>query len=261
VLASGALRHFPGVVFVLLIAAVVFLTAGAGATPTPFSLTFTGSHVSDSTLGLRHEGRFTASSPFCPAGSARDVRHLTEDPLSVLRTHTCDDGSGTITVSMPLVRAEHGGRGSWRITEGTGKYATLRGSGSYVGELVSGDPDDFASISYRTTWTGKVDFDAAAPVVGIAATAIKLKLPRRAYSLRVMLVVRNEEAAARVAYSLSVKSGAVSVASRQGVTTGGRATLSLRISPPRTARAVRLIVTASDPVGNESTTTRSIRLP
>jgi len=162
---------------------------------------------------------------------------------------------------MPLVRAEHGGRGSWRITEGTGKYATLRGSGSYVGELVSGDPDDFASISYRTTWTGKVDFDAAAPVVGIAATAIKLKLPRRAYSVRVMLVVRNEEAAARVAYSLSVKSGAVFVASRQGVTTGGRATLSLRISPPRTARAVRLIVTASDPVGNESTTTRSIRLP
>ena len=179
----------------------------------------------------------------------------------MLRTHTCDDGSGTITVLMPLVRAEHGGRGSWKITEGTGKYATLRGSGSYVGERLSGDPDDFASISYRTTWTGKVDFDASAPVVGLTATAAKLRLPRRTYSLRITLAVRNEEAGARVAYSLTVKSGALILASRQGATTSGRAPVTLRIRPPLTARAVQLIATASDPVANESMTTRSIRLP
>jgi len=237
------------------------LTGDAAATPASFSLTFVGSHVSDSTLGLRHEGRFTASAPFCPAGSASDVRHLQEEPLTVLRTHTCDDGSGTITVLLPVVRAEHGGRGSWKIKEGTGKYATLRGSGSYVGELLSGDPGEFASITYRTTWTGKVDFDASAPVVGVTATATKLNLPRRTYSLRTTLAIRNEEVGTSVAYTLTIKSGALFLASRQGATTSGRALVTLRIRPPLTARAVQLIVTASDAVANESMTTRSIRLP
>ena len=256
-----------GVALVTWVATVLTLASlagGAGATPARFSLTFTGSHVADSTAegGLRHEGRFTASAPFCPAGSARDVTQVAESGvLSVTRAHTCDDGSGSITVSLPVTRLEHGKSGFWKITEGTGKYATLRGSGTYLGEVLSGDPEDFGSIKYKTVWTGQVDFDVAAPVVAVTARAAKVKASRPTYSLRVTLVIRNEEAGARVAYSLTATSGRVFLASREGGTTTGRATLTLRIRPPRSARAVKLVVNAFDPVANESTTTRSIKLP
>ena len=65
---------------------------------------------------------------------------------------------------MPTVRSEHGGSGSWRIVKGTGRYATLRGLGTYTGTLVSGDPD-FASVVFRTNWQGIVDFDADPPTI------------------------------------------------------------------------------------------------
>ena len=93
---------------------LVGLAGGAGATLTEFSLTFTGKHVDDASFParLRHEGRFTASAPFCAAGSAVDTRDVQDGPLWVERTHTCDDGSGSIIVSMPNVTGEHGGNGS-----------------------------------------------------------------------------------------------------------------------------------------------------
>src|SRR5262245_51697051 len=121
------------VLSVVLAGALVSLAGGAGAALTEFSLTFTGKHVADASFpaGLHHEGRFSASAPFCPTGSAIDTRHVQDPPLWVERTHTCDDGSGSIIVSMPDVTGEHGGTGVWRIIAGTGKYETLRGSGSY----------------------------------------------------------------------------------------------------------------------------------
>jgi hypothetical protein len=69
----------------------------------------------------------------------------------VERTHTCGDGSGSIVVSMPDVRREHGGTGAWHIIRGTGKYETLRGSGTYVAQRLSGDPNDVLSITYQTS--------------------------------------------------------------------------------------------------------------
>jgi hypothetical protein len=249
----------------VLVSMLISPTGGAGAALSQFSLTFTGSHVADASFlaGLRHEGRFTASAPFCPAGSALDTRHVQDPPLWVERAHTCDDGSGSIIVSMPNVTGEHGGSGSWQIIRGTGKYPNLRGSGTYIGQRLSGDPADFLSISYRTTWKGLVDFDAVPPALALTATATKLKLPGRTYSVRVALVVRNEEPGARVTYSLIVQSRGrfVPGGSRQGSTTAGRAAFTLRIAPPRTARAVQISVRASDPLGNENTTTRSVKLP
>jgi hypothetical protein len=246
-------------------AALVLVVGGANAALTQFSLTFVGKHVADPAFpaGLHHEGRFTASPPFCPAGSAIDTRHVQDPPLWVERTHTCDDGSGGIIVSMPNVTGEHGGSGSWQIIRGTGKYETLRGSGTYIGQRLSGDPGDFLSITYQTTWKGLVDFDADPPALSLTATATKLKLPKRTYSLRMGLVVRNEAPGARVTYSLIVQSRGryVSGGSRHGSTTTGRAAFALRITPPRTARAVQLSVRSSDPVGNESTTSRLVRLP
>jgi hypothetical protein len=255
-----------GVVLSVVVAGgVASLAGGAGATLSQFSLTFVGRHVTDPAFpaGLHHEGRFTASAPFCASGTAVDTRDVQDPPLWVERTHSCDDGSGSIVVSMPDVTGEHGGGGSWRIIRGTGKYETLRGSGTYTGQRLSGDPGDFLSITYRTTWKGLVEFDADPPALTLTATATKLKLPRRAYSVRVALVVRNEEPGARVTYSLIVQARGQYVAggSRQGSTTTGRAGFALRITPPSTARVVQLSVRASDPVGNESTTTRPLRLP
>lgn len=257
--------RMPLVLSAVLASMLISLAGGAGAALSQFSLTFTGKHVADASFpaGLHHEGRFTASAPFCPAGSAVDTRHVQDPPLWVERTHTCDDGSGSIIVSMPNVTGEHEGSGSWQIIRGTGKYENLRGSGTYIGQRLSGDPADFVSITYQTTWKGLVDFDAAPPALTLTATATKLKLPRRTYSVRVALVVRNEEPGARVTYSLIVQSRGQFVpgGSRQGSTTAGRAAFTLRITPPRTARAVQISVRASDPVGNENTTTRSVKLP
>ena len=90
---------------------------------------------------------------------------VTDGFLNVYRVHTCDDGSGSFTAYMPSVRGEHGGSGEWQIVEGTGAYATLRGVGTYRGTLISGDPNDFVTISYRTEWQGVVGFDADPPTV------------------------------------------------------------------------------------------------
>ena len=72
---------------------------------------------------------------------------------------------------MPNVTGEHEGSGSWQIIRGTGKYENLRGSGTYIGQRLSGDPADFVSITYQTTWKGLVDFDAAPPALTLTAMA------------------------------------------------------------------------------------------
>jgi hypothetical protein len=263
---ENAIVHRSGVAHMASITARAF-AGGARAAPSEFSLTFVGRHVVDpaAPTGLHHEGHFTASAPFCPSGTAIDTRHDLQATLSVERTHTCDDGSGSIIVSMPDVAREHqqGGSGFWKIIGGTGKYDKLRGSGTCSGQILSGDPFDFSTVTYRTTWQGQVGFDADPPALSLTGTATKLKLPKRTYLLRVGLVVRNEEAGARVTYSLTAQAPGqiVPVGSRQGSTTAGRAAFTLRITPPRAARTVQISVRATDPLGNESTTTKRVSLP
>jgi hypothetical protein len=238
------------------------LAGGAAQAPTRFSLTFEGAHFVDSSLigGLRHDGRFTASAPFCSAGRAYDVRHHAVEPLTVDRLHTCDDGSGSFTAVMPVVRGEHGGSGTWRIIEGTGRYATLRGMGTYTGTLISGNPDAFETIVYRAEWQGLVDFDADAPAIeNVTASARKLRQRVRTYTLRVAFTTR--ETALPVTYAVDVRAGRALVALKRGSTASGRATVTLRIQPPRTARTARVLLTAQDALGNETTTSRTIRLP
>lgn len=236
---------------------------GAGAAPTPFTLTFDGSHVFDANLpaGVRHEGLFTASRPFCPAGTARDVQDVVVEPPTVLREFDCDDGSGSMTVFMPSIRAEHGGSGSWRIVSGTGQYATLRGVGTYVSTLVSGDPQDFLSIKYHSTWTGVVDFDVDPPVVVLSARATKLRRPAGSYTLRVSFSVANEAPGARLSYSVAVTAGIADLGARSGETTSRSVTMTFRIKPRRTTRRIRLSVDVTDPVGNAGTARRTVTLP
>ncbi len=258
------MRLLAAVAVALAVVAIVGAAAGADAAPVRFTLTFNGSHVSDATLspGLRHEGPFTASSPFCPAGFAADSKVLADDTsLTVLRTFTCDDGTGSFIAFLPNIRAEHGGTGRWQIVDGTGNYATLRGIGSYQSERVSGDPNDFLSITFRSTWSGTVDFDTEPPTIGVSAQATKLRRPARTYTLRVALTVPNEAPEAKLPYTLDVMAAGVALTSKAGTTSNGRATVTLRIRPRQATRSVRVVIDVTDPVGNKSSTTRTVRLP
>jgi hypothetical protein len=252
-------------VVVAAVAAIAAVTGSAEAAPTTFTLTFEGSHVPDSSFpaGLRHEGPFTASAPFCPAGRAADTKNVSDIPpvgLVVLRAFTCDDGSGSFTALLPAT-GEHAGGGSWRIVEGTGKYATLRGMGRYSSTRLSGDPGDFLSIKFRSTWSGTVDFDVEPPSVGVAARATKLRRPAGSYTVRIALTVPNEAAGASLGYAVEVTAGRTSLASRVGTTTSGKVTVALRIKPGRTTRRVKISADVTDPVGNKGSTTRTITLP
>jgi hypothetical protein len=251
-----------GVFAASLSVAVALLATGARGSPASFTLSFDGMHVLDSSLpaGLRHEGRFTASAPFCPAGKAVDVRDLATEPLTVLRTSTCDDGTGTFTAYMPAVAGEHGGVGTWKIVDGTGRYATLRGIGTYTGKLISGDPDRFETIVYHTEWHGVVDFDAVPPSVQVRAGASKLKRPARTYGVRVVLTAPDDVADNSVTYSVDLRAGHSYLAYKKGTSPTGTAVVKLRVQPPRGTRNLQVIVTATDPVGNEASVTRSVRL-
>lgn len=239
---------------------VPLASGGVGATA-PLSLTFERAHYADSTLpaGLRHDGRFTASEPLCPAGRGYDVRHFEGEMLSVLRLHTCDDGSGTFTVSMPAVRSEHGGAGTWTVVEGTGRYVSLRGMGTYAATLLSGDPEVYDTVVYRASWRGVVAFDADPPAVEtFGASARKLGQRPRAYALRIALAVR--DTAEPVSYTVDVRSGRTELGYRQGSTTSGRATIALRLAPPRGVGSARIVLTLWDAVGNKIRSSRAVAL-
>ena len=255
------LLRFTSAAAVAVGAVLVPLASGGVTAATALSLTFDGAHVPDSELsgGLRHDGRFTASEPLCPTGRAYDVRHFEGEMLSVLRLHTCDDGSGTFTASMPAVRSEHGGMGTWRIVEGTGRYVPLRGMGTYTATLVSGNPDLFDTIVYRTSWKGVVDFDADAPAVETLGTSVRKVIQRpRTYALRLAVAVR--DTALPVSFTVDVRSGRTELGYREGATSSGRATITLRIRPPRGARSARVVLVARDAVGNETRSVRSVAL-
>ena len=252
-----------GVVVAAGVAAVVgFFAVRATAAPAPFLLTFEGAHFVDSAFsdGIRHEGRFTASPPFCSAGRAYDVRHvIASDFLDVQRIHVCDDGSGSFTAFMPTVRGEHGGTGTWKIVEGTGRYAALRGLGTYTGTRISGDPDVFETIVYKAEWQGLVGFDADPPTIdGFNATARKVRHKSGAYELRIGLSVG--DTSMPVSYTVDVRGGRATLAFKQGSIASGQTATVLRIRPSRTASTVRILVTARDALGNEANAARTVRL-
>lgn len=236
--------------------------SGAGGSPTALHLTFDGSHVADTSLpaGIRHEGPFTASAPLCSSGTARDVKDVSLEPLTVLRDFTCDDGSGTFTAFMPGIPSEHGGSGTWKIVGGTGTYVTLRGQGSYQSVLTGGEPQDFLSVKYHATWTGVIDFDDIAPVIRIAAKTVKVATPRGTFVLRATVNLGGEASGSRVSYVLEVTGGRRDLLTRIGTTTVGGFTVRARIKPPAATRRVLMRVTATDAVGNERALTRLVLL-
>jgi hypothetical protein len=234
---------------------------------TPFRIVLTAHHEdvevnAQFPVGIKHVGTFTSATPFCDSGTAADVDWGLGDGV-FKRRYTCDDGSGTLTFSIsPGDQVEHLGSGSWRILDGTGSYAGLHGKAAYRGELLSGDPAGKTAV-FRVTAEGFLDRDAVAPTLTVStATATKLRTPAGAYSIRVALALRDDVADNAVSYTVNVLNGRKVLVTGSGASNTGAVTATLRVvrSTPR-LRSVRLQVIASDPVGNETTLTRTLVLP
>jgi hypothetical protein len=246
-------------------------TLAASSVAATFALTIEGRHEpvpesADYPFGGRHTGRFTSRSPFCASGSLVDRQVVVSGggPVSNTRLFTCDDGTGTLTISILNPIAEHGPpfRATWTILEGSGSYAGLRGTGTYRGEVLGGDPADFLSIVFRSTLDGFADRDSVAPAIAISsARAIKLRRPVGAYVVRLAVSLRDDVAGNTVSYLVTAKGGTIELARAFGKTSG-TVSLALRVRPATTKlRSVRLEVTAADPVGNEVSLTRTVKLP
>jgi hypothetical protein len=194
-----------------------------------------------------------------------DVLHTTLAPLSLYRLHTCDDGTGSFTAFFKEAAKEHPlapeGRGPWAITAGTGRYATLRGRGNYTARVITGDPNVPLTVTYRTVWDGVVDFDASGPNTALlTAKATKVSLRPRTYALKLVLDVRDTPAT-EVSYQVTMKGGGAPLAYRQGATSTGLVSMSLRIRPSKATRSVRIDLTVSDHLGNTASKAHAVTIP
>jgi hypothetical protein len=248
------LRILMGAALVTLTATLV-LTGVAGAAPSPFKLVFDGHHGPPLGTGFRHEGPFTASAPFCSSGAVVDLQHQGE--MTATRLYTCADGSGTATMSVTNFPDEHisGGKGTWRILEGTGAYTALRGQGGWTTVPIGG------TDAFQSTLNGIADLDDAAPTIVISrATATKLRSPKGTYRITLVFSARDNVAGNTVSYSVAATAGN-DVRSKDGKTVSGPVTVSFRIHPAKAVRRVQVAITASDPLDNQGKLSRSIKLP
>ncbi len=268
-----------GLAGVVAVSAATALAARSAASP--FELVFQGRHEPWSAdcdlndpmcqIELRHVGTFTSGAPLCESGTAVDLEppqwrgRAGSPPIAdVVRRYTCTDGSGSLTLKIANLQAEHGrGGGEWTIVEGSGRYAGLRGKGTYSGELLGGGPESDATIVFRTTSQGFADWDAVAPSVAFtSASATKLRRLPGAYLIRVALSLRDDVEGNPVAYKLKVTERRIELASREGTTASGSVSTTLRVEPlSKRLRSVNLHLRALDPVGNEQLLVRSLKLP
>ena len=125
--------------------AVATNAASAGpAEVTPFKLAITSAQA----------GAFTATGHgLCPSGQASTpfaalVRTFPDGSidLDVNKTFVCDDGSGSfdmlLFVRLKLVAGQFTNNFRWMITNGTGAYEHLAGSGSGEGVTIDGQAVD-----------------------------------------------------------------------------------------------------------------------
>jgi hypothetical protein len=76
------------------------------------------------------------------------------------------------------------------------------------------------------------------------------------------LSLRDDAEGNAVAYKLKVTQGRIEIASKEGTTASGSASVSLRVEPFRKGvRSVGLHLRAWDPIGNEQLVSRSLQLP
>lgn len=240
----------------LTVAVAVPSAGNSRASASEFELVFDGKH----TPSLLHEGPFTTSASFCRSGFAVDTA---VDPAteSASRKFTCAATGATFIARVGRLPAEHGGSGTWQITEGSGPLADLRGKGTWSSVRLGGNPVDPATITFRSTWKGVADLDASAPTVAVAKRSVqKLRRPKGVYRLRLALSLQDANA---VSYTLAVidpRRPFDWLATKSGTTSSGPASFALRIRPTKRTRILQLKVDASDAVGNMAAFTTNLRL-
>ena len=261
---SGTSQHLQKRALLLaILVAIVGLGAASGmaawhaaSAATPFELVLTAEYEYGSpALGRLITGAFTAKAPFCEAGPVADVDFG-------VRRFTCADGSGSITLDIGYPHAKFDGAGDWSILEGTGRYAGLRGKGTFWDEVVS---DDWTDGPVRTTFQGVVAEDAVAPTIGLASVQTsKVNGKKDVYVISAVLDLRDDVEDNPVSYTVSIRRGSGAgpwLASTSGETKGG-ISFELRIRRPNAGvRAVLIRTTAVDPVGNEGTLDFPVKLP
>jgi hypothetical protein len=92
------------------------------------------------------------------------------------------------------------------------------------------------------------------------ASLAKLRTPRGSYALRLTFSVRAAPGSL-VRYRIAVVGNGRFLASRLGATRSERVSAMLRVRPATTVRRLRIAITASDSHGNETTVSRSLRVP
>jgi hypothetical protein len=246
------------------VAAFTLFPLAAPAAPTSFQLVFDGHHVVatfPSPTGLSHVGTFTTNYPACPSGSGENIAE-TEQGVAT-RVFTCDRSGATFTALVWPQLNEHEGDGFWQIISGTGRLADLRGEGTFSSVLTSGDPNDFSTISFHSTWSGSIDLDPVAPTVTLAkARTVRVKRPAGAYQLSLALALADNDGG-RVKYALTLRSIPELwniLVYKVGSTRAGSIGLRFLLKPSRKTRALRLEVDASDTVGNQTTLKKTIPL-
>jgi hypothetical protein len=206
---------------------------------------------------LVSQGTFRSGAPFCATGTFVDEGPIR--PGGGKRQFTCDDGTGTLTVS--IAQWEYVGppfNTTWQVLDGSGSYRNLRGSGSLQGEMLSHD----GYANWRSTLQGSAERDAVAPSIAISrAKASKLRGRAGAYSIKVALALRDNVRANPVSFRLRVRAGGMELARKLGTTKTKAVSLVLRVRPPsKKLKTIRLVLTASDPVGNAASKDRLVKL-
>ena len=256
---THTLKRMTAALALALIPAVMVASAraGVGSAAPSFHLVFDGKHSPN----LLHEGPFTTSSSLCPSGYATDVSK--NDPtLPAIRRFTCDAG-GDFTARVSSLIAEHGGRGTWQIVDGSGPLADLRGKGTFTSVPLSGSPDDPESITFRSSWDGVAALDVAAPTITIvSAAAHKLLRPKGTYQLRIAISLADGASPTSYTFvAVDPRKPFEPLGLKSGQTSAGSLTAVLRVRPAKRTRALRLRVDASDPFGNSSFLAKPLRLP
>jgi hypothetical protein len=268
-----------GVAGMIGVGAALVLATPARSVATAFELTFEA-ELEPPEFVITKGGMFESRAPFCAGGTIVEVDN---DYVSATWQFTCDDGTGSLTVHLG------GPEGGWRIVDGSGGYAGLRGRGSVQAEMLCkpwlGESCDLGRpIPWRGTLQGVVDpegvdpetvaptntdsvaptsTDTVAPTIAIAsAWAAKLPRPAGAYRIKVALALRDDVEGNPVWYRLRVATArGTELARRFGTVTTGAVSMTLRIRPPDGARFVRLQLTGVDPVGNAVSERRALSLP
>jgi hypothetical protein len=229
----------------------------------PFELTVEGKTAWEGFESVvSDEATFKSRFPFCATGTARGP---SIDLVPERERFTCDDGTGSVTLSLVL-QDTHSRlmEARWQIVEGTGKYVGLRGRGSMRTEHLGGEGEPAVTSSgyllWRSAFEGAVDWDAVAPTITVArARVTKLRRAPDEHAVRLALSLRDDVEGNPVAYTLIVTQGR-EVVDQEGTTASGSVSTTLTVARGR-SRSLGLHVYASDPVGNERYVFRSLKLP